>query len=98
MLATTIPAGARSPDRVASPGLRQTWTIQLTGAGDALVRVLVVLRRRRCQIVSVDYSCGDRHRSGQLVVSVVPPPAHAHCVASWIAALVEVEAVDRVGG
>jgi hypothetical protein len=87
-----------STPRTGSPaaGSCQTWAIGLTDASDAVVRVLSALRRRRCTIVGVDFARADRHRPGHLVVSVVPPSAHAHCVARWIAALVDVDAAERV--
>jgi hypothetical protein len=75
---------------------RTTLELELGDDPDALMRVLTVLRRRRCRVTSVDFSGPDRHRAGQLVVGLEPPPTHAHCVDSWLANVVGVLGVERV--
>lgn len=74
-----------------------TLTLEVHDGPDVLVRVLTLLRRRRCEITHVDYLARDRHHPGRLVVSVVPPRAHAHCVEAWLRNLVDVDAVHVHG-
>ena len=76
--------------------LRRRATLTVRDGADALVRVLVTLRRRGCVVEAVDYGAGDRHRPGWLTVSYVPPARHAHAVSSWLANLVDVLEVDDV--
>jgi acetolactate synthase small subunit len=71
-----------------------TLELDVHDGPDVLVRVLTMLRRRRCEITYVDYSARDRHHPGRMVVSVEAPPAHAHCVEAWLANLVDVVAVS----
>jgi acetolactate synthase small subunit len=68
----------------------ERWSVTVSDAPDALVRVLVALRRRRCAIQSVDFVVGDRHRPGRLLISLRPPPRLAHCVGPWLEKLVDV--------
>ena len=68
--------------------------VHLGDSPDALVRVLMILRRRRCGVTSVDFAQADRHYPGRLVVSILAPPAHAHCVPDWLGKLVDVEMVQ----
>lgn len=69
-------------------------SLELGGAPDAIVRVLMVLRRRRCRVTSVEFVAGDRHYAGRLEIGVAAPAAHAHCVESWLEQLVDVRSVD----
>jgi acetolactate synthase regulatory subunit len=71
----------------------QILTLDVDDGPDVLVRVLTMLRRRRCEITFVEYIARDRHHPGRLVVGVAPPPAHAHCVEAWLGNLVDVVAV-----
>ena len=73
--------------------MSQLLTVDLADRPDALTRVLTVLRRRRCQVTSVEFVAPDRHYTGRLIVGIVAPPAHAHCVPAWLENLVEVRAV-----
>jgi acetolactate synthase regulatory subunit len=67
-----------------------TLTLEVHDGPDVLVRVLTLLRRRRCEITHVEYLARDRHHPGRLVVSIDPPRAHAHCVEAWLRNLVDV--------
>jgi acetolactate synthase small subunit len=67
-----------------------TMTLEVHDGPDVLVRVLTMLRRRRCEIGRVDYLARDRHHPGRLVVAVEAPAAHAHCVEAWLRNLVDV--------
>lgn len=64
---------------------------------DALVRVLVTLRRRGCRVIAVDYHQGDRHRAGWMTITYDPPARHAHAVAGWLRNLVDVLEVEDAG-
>ncbi len=68
-------------------------SLELAGSPDAVMRVLTVLHRRRCRVTSVDFVAGDRHYAGRLEIGVDAPAAHAHCVESWLAQLVDVTSV-----
>jgi acetolactate synthase regulatory subunit len=76
--------------------VRRRATLSVRDGADALVRVLVTLRRRGCVVEAVDYGAGDRHRPGWLSVSYVPPVRHGHAVASWLSNLVDVLEVEDV--
>ncbi|MEA2168892.1 MAG: hypothetical protein QOF76_2192 [Solirubrobacteraceae bacterium] len=76
--------------------VRRRATLSVRDGADALVRVLVTLRRRGCVVEAVDYGAGDRHRPGWLSVSYVPPARHGHAVASWLSNLVDVLEVEDV--
>jgi hypothetical protein len=69
-------------------------TIELDDGHDSLMRVLMVLHRRACTVTSVDFASADSHYRGRLVIGVVPPPAHRHCVQGWLENLVGVRAVQ----
>lgn len=71
-----------------------TLTLEVHDGPDVLVRVLTLLRRRRCEITHVEYLARDRHHPGRLVVGIVPPRAHAHCVEAWLRNLVDVADVQ----
>jgi ACT domain-containing protein len=58
--------------------------IDLTEAPGGLMRVLTVLARRRCEITSVDFAAGDRHRDARLTVGIVAPAGRSHCVEAWL--------------
>ena len=72
--------------------------VRLRDSPDAVVRVLAMLRRRRCRITAVDFVAGDRHEPGWLRIRVLAPPAKANSLRHWIANLVdvlEVHATER---
>jgi acetolactate synthase regulatory subunit len=93
--ATESPAVARAP-RTSPHGGALRLAVRVRDVPDALVRVLGLLQRRRCHITSVDFAASDPHRPGRLVVGVVAPPRHAHCVATWVGNLVDVLAVETL--
>jgi acetolactate synthase regulatory subunit len=64
--------------------------VETNGQPDTLVRVLTLLRRRRCRIVAVDYREADRHGPGRLLLSVDAPTRLGHCVEAWLMGLVDV--------
>jgi acetolactate synthase small subunit len=73
-----------------------TLELDVHDGPDVLVRVLTMLRRRRCDIAHVDYLASDRHHPGRMVISIEPPPAHAHCVEAWLENLVDVVDVSAL--
>jgi len=64
------------------------------GDSDVVVRVLMLLRRRGCKIVSVNFRRGDRHGPGAFDVSVEAPGRIEQCLESWLEGLVDVRTVD----
>jgi acetolactate synthase regulatory subunit len=69
-------------------------SLELDGSPDAIVRVLMVLRRRQCRVLSVEYVASDRHYRGRLEIGVAAPASHAHCVEGWLGQLVDVRSVE----
>jgi acetolactate synthase regulatory subunit len=69
-------------------------SLELDGSPDAIVRVLMVLRRRQCRVLSVEYVASDRHYHGRLEIGVAAPASHAHCVEGWLGQLVDVRSVE----
>jgi hypothetical protein len=66
-----------------------------TRAGsDVVVRALVLLRRRGCNVVGVSFRGADRHRPGSFEVSVEAPVRVRHCLEAWLMGLVDVVEVD----
>ena len=72
----------------------QLLAVDLNAGSRSLMRVLSVLHRRQCVVTSIDFASPDRHYDGRLVIGIVAPPAHAHCVRGWLENLVEVRGVD----
>jgi acetolactate synthase regulatory subunit len=81
---------------VEAPALTPTLrlSLQTTGQQDALVRILALLRRRGCTVVSVDFARADRHRPERLQLSLATAPRTGHRVAAWLLALVDVLDVE----
>jgi hypothetical protein len=54
-----------------------------------------VLHRRRCRVTGVEYEAAPSPAGTpeRLNLRLHAPPAHAHCVAAWLSALVEVHRV-----
>jgi acetolactate synthase small subunit len=71
------------------------FSVLTTDGPDALMRVLVLLRRRGCTVVSLDYARADRHRSGRLEVAVRTDSRVAHRLRAWLLQLVDVVVVDE---
>jgi hypothetical protein len=92
-LDTAVHDPASTPRAV---GTRQELEIELHDDGEALQRILAVLHRRRCRVTHLEFSARDRHRPGRLVVHVVAPTAHAHCLGPWLDRLVGVTRVEAL--
>ena len=69
-------------------------SLELSGSPDAVIRVLVVLRRRRRRVTKVEFVAGDRHYGGRLEIAVAAPATHAHCLERWLGQLVDVRSVE----
>jgi len=70
-----------------------TLELDMRDVPDAVVRVLVTLRRRRCEITQVDYAAADSHRPGWLRIGLRAPTGSVSSVASWIENVVDVTGV-----
>jgi acetolactate synthase regulatory subunit len=67
-----------------------------TRAGsDVVVRALVLLRRRGCNVVGVEFRRADRHGPGSFEVSVEAPPRVGPRLEDWLMGLVDVMAVEK---
>ena len=86
-----MPALALVPSPVATDRL---MSVDVRPAPDVVVRILVLLRRRRCAVTSVDVRAADRHRPGRLLIGFDAPSGHADRVAQWVGALVDVLEVE----
>ncbi|MEO8687255.1 MAG: ACT domain-containing protein [Solirubrobacteraceae bacterium] len=71
------------------------FSLLTTETPDVLLRVLCLLRRRGCMIVSVDFFRGDRHRPGRLDVAVRTNPRIAHRLGAQLLQLVDIIAVEE---
>jgi len=84
-------SAAAEPD---PPRTRQSIDVyDISLAGDdpaALIRLLVMLRRRRCAVLEIQFQARDLHRPGHLTLCVQPSIGATHTVATWLAAHVDV--------
>jgi acetolactate synthase regulatory subunit len=76
-----------------APAQRCRLSLATRAESDAVVRVLVLLRRRGCTVVAVDFHRADRHGPGRLEISVDAPPRTGHRLEEWLKGLVNVLAV-----
>ena len=74
-------------------GRRRRFLLETTPAPDVPVRVLMMLRRRGCHIVAVDFVRADLHRPGHLAITLEAPPRVGHRLEEWLRSLVDVLAV-----
>ena len=85
---------AIAPAPPSAPAARpRRLELETTGREDVLVRVLTVLRRRGCRIVSVDYHEGDRHGPERFALAIEAPPRIETALEAWLLGLVDVLAV-----
>jgi acetolactate synthase regulatory subunit len=83
-----------APAPQAFGGRPRRLAVATTGRDDVLVRVLTLLRRRRCRIVAVDFRDADAHGPGRFELTVEVPPRANSTVERWLLALVDVVAVS----
>ena len=72
------------------------YTLDLDARPDVLPRVVNLVRRRGCEIVSLQFAQGDCHRPGRLELAVRVDERHARPMAHWLGALVDVRSVAEV--
>jgi len=84
------------PAPASTRGLACRVALDVHDGPDVLVRVLTLLRKRRCVITGVDYLAPDRHHPGRMVIALDAPMTHAHCVEAWLANLVDVVEVAQI--
>jgi acetolactate synthase regulatory subunit len=75
-------------------GRPRRLAVATTGRDDVLVRVLGLLRRRRCRIVAVDFREADAHGPGRFELTVEVPPRADSALECWLLGLVDVVAVS----
>ena len=80
---------------IAGRGCIRQFSLLMTETPHVLVRVLVLLLRRGCTIVSVSFHRGDRNRRGRLDVAVRTDSPLAHRLSAWLLQLVDVVAVEE---
>jgi hypothetical protein len=87
-----------SPTRSTPGQVELTFTLEFEPRSQtALLRTLVLLRRRRCDVTEAEYrSRLDEY--DRLDLRLQAPSAHAHCVSAWLSALVDVRRVTAVPG
>jgi acetolactate synthase regulatory subunit len=85
-----MPATATSSS---PPGQRCRLSIATRAESDVVVRVLVLLRRRGCTVVAVNFQRADRHGPGRFEVSVEAPSRIRPSLEDWLMGLVDVVAV-----
>ena len=87
------PVAVHPPERLV---VRRRLALDVGSAPDVLVRVLGLLRRRRCRVVAVHFHEADRHGPGRFELTVLAPPRTAERVQAWLLGLVDVNAVVDV--
>jgi acetolactate synthase regulatory subunit len=75
------------------PAQRYRLSLTTRAESDAVVRVLVLLRRRGCGVVAVNFQRADGHGPGCFEVSVEAPSRTGHRLEDWLMGLVDVLAV-----
>jgi acetolactate synthase small subunit len=71
--------------------------LTLTDAPAVLDRVVATCRSRRCEILSLHYEAGDRHRAGRLSLTVEGDPRSIELAERRLARLVDVVALRAEG-
>jgi acetolactate synthase regulatory subunit len=92
-LAPAVSGGTERPTAVHTTSARR-FTVRTTGAPDALPRVITLLRRRGCDLVSVDYARAGRHRAERLHL-VVEASGRPHRLRAWLLQVVDVLEVEE---
>lgn len=95
MSTATRQAPAAPLPTAADGAVIRRFSLLTTEAPDALVRVLCLLRRRGCIVVSVSFLRGDRHRPTRLDIAIRTDSRVAHRLRPWLLQLVDVLAVEE---
>ena len=69
--------------------------VSVTGGPAVLERVVSACRSRRCEIVSLEFRAGDRHRPGRVRMTVRGAERMVGLAEDRLARLVDVLAVER---
>jgi acetolactate synthase regulatory subunit len=69
------------------------FSIATRAESDVVVRVLMLLRRRGCTVVAVNFQRADRHGPGCFEVSVEAPSRIRPSLEDWLMGLVDVVGV-----
>jgi acetolactate synthase regulatory subunit len=77
-----------------APAQRCRLSLTTRAESDVVVRVLMLLRRRGCTVVAVNFRRPDRHGPGCFEVAVEAPSRTGHRLEDWLRGLVDVVAVD----
>jgi hypothetical protein len=72
------------------------FIVRITDQPDVLNRVVVTCQQRRCQVVALSFVAPDRHRQGELSLTVRAPGWHGDRLACWLAGLVSVVEVEEL--
>jgi acetolactate synthase regulatory subunit len=72
---------------------RCRFSLTTRADSDVVVRVLMLLRRRGCRVVAVNFRRADRHGPGNFELSVDAPTRVGHRLEEWLRGLVDVVAV-----
>jgi acetolactate synthase regulatory subunit len=75
------------------PAHRCRLSLTTRADSDVVVRALMLLRRRGCTVVAVNYRRSDHHGPGCFEVSVEAPLRVGHRLEDWLRGLVDVVAV-----
>ena len=85
----------QSPAISAAIGRERRLSVETTGDGDVLLRVLTVLRRRGFAVRAVEFRAADRHAPARLELCVGSSPRLAHKLEPWLLNVVGVVAVTE---
>jgi hypothetical protein len=93
---TTAASTLNPPTRSAYDQVELAFTLELESDNPTtLLRTLVLLHRRCCSVTEATYrSRLDGY--DRLDLRLEAPTAHAHCVAAWLSALVDVRRVTAL--
>lgn len=72
------------------------FTLEVTDQAAVLARIVVLCQQRRCHVVALSFVAADRHRGGELSLTVRASNWHAERLAGWLGTLVDVVKVHDV--
>jgi acetolactate synthase regulatory subunit len=77
--------------------LDRRFTLEITDRPDVLARIVTLCQQRRCQVTALSYIAADRHRTGEVVLSVSASSWHGDRLGAWLGGLVDVLEVHELG-
>jgi acetolactate synthase small subunit len=72
------------------------FVVSIADQPDVLGRVVMLCQQRRCQVVSLSFVASDRHRGGELALTVRASAWHGDRLGAWLAGLVSVLDVEEL--